>query len=298
MKRASALPLLLFVCAMGACEDSIHAGWLVDRPRVLGARVSAIADTRRASLAPGERGRIEWLVAVPDGPPKLAWTFVACVAPEGRFARPRCETPVVATGSGASTSELVTTELTAPTTEALAGSTELVVLAAFCVEGTPTLDARELTATCGAGDPLLASAYVRLATTEPNTNPPPPAVRLGDAPLVEDDRGTAGAPCTSSPSAPKVAPAAEIDFVHIFDGAARERQEWLTLSTVVTGGELDRQYSAFDSDEEATKEARVAWTAPKGGVPPAGRVVRLYALLRDDRGGASFSRFSVCVSPN
>src|SRR5262245_11711071 len=131
MKRAIATAMLS-VSAL-ACEDSIHAGWLVDRPRVLGARVSAVADPARAALGPGERGRIEWLVSAPEGAPKLSWTFAACVAPDGLYASPRCEAPIVAQGSGTTSSELIATELTVPSAEALGPAKELVVLAAFCV---------------------------------------------------------------------------------------------------------------------------------------------------------------------
>ncbi|MEZ5980610.1 MAG: hypothetical protein R3F34_20705 [Planctomycetota bacterium] len=279
---------LVAIGAVAACEDSIHGGWLVDRPRVLGARVSAVADANRAALVPGERARVEWLVASPEGPPRLAWTFAVCNAPDGLFARPRCERAVVASGSGESSSELITTELAVPPAQALAGARELLVLAAFCSDGAPTLDPRAFTATCASGDALLASVLARVDGA--NANPPAPAVRLGDVPLAPDERGE------GCDVAHKVAPGAAVDVVHVFGGAVREPGESVTLSTIVTGGELDRQYSTFDAEEAAPKEVRVAWKAPED-VPAAGRVVRLYALLRDDRGGASFARFSVCVRP-
>ncbi len=279
---------ILALFAFAACEDSIHGGWLVDRPRVLGARVSAAADGTRAALAPGERANVEWLVAAPEGPPRLSWTFAACVTPDGLFARPRCDGTIVAIGSGASASEVVSIEFLVPSADAIAGAKELLVLAAFCSDGAPVLDPRAFTATCANGDALLASALLRVEGA--NANPPPPAMRLGDAPLVPDD------PYASCDVATKIAPGTTLDFVHVFGDALREADESITLSTIITGGKLDRQYSTFDAEEAAPKEARIEWKAPSD-VPAAGLIVRLYALLRDSRGGASFARFSVCVRP-
>jgi hypothetical protein len=230
----------------------------------------------------------------------VGWTFAACEPPAGNFARPQCESPVVASGSGAATGEVVAMDLDVPPIEALGSAQELLVLAAFCSTGTPTLDARAFSATCASGEALLASTAVRLASAGPNTNPPPPSVKLGDFLLSEGDTTAAGAACDAAPSAPKFAAGGPaVDLVYTFDGAEREPGESIMLSTIVTDGELDRQYSAFDPDEVPPKEARVPWMPPpSGSVPSGGRVVRFYAVLRDGRGGASFGRFAVCVSPN
>lgn len=285
---------------VGACGDSIHNGWLVDRPRVLGARVSAATDHARASLGPSERATITWLVAVPEGTPKFAWAFAACVPPEGNFAEPRCEAPVVAFGSGAAIGEAVAMNLDVPPAAAIGEAKELLVLAAFCADGAPALDARTFSARCATGEPLLSSLVVRLASAGANANPPPPSMRLGDVPLPTDDGAAAGAGCDAAPSAPKVeAGGPAVDFVTLFGGAEREPNESIMLSTVVTGGTLDRQYWAFDREEAAPKELRIGWTPPgRESVGNAGRIVRFYALLRDGRGGASFGRFAVCVRPN
>ena len=296
---------LLFIAAaamanVGACDDSIHKGWLVDRPRVLGARVSATAEPARASLAPSERASITWLVAVPEGAPKRAWAFAACVPPAGNFAEPKCEAPVIASGSGTATGESIAMDLVVPPAAALGDATELLVLAAFCDDGAPALDARAFTARCASGEPLLSSLVVRLASAGPNANPAPPSMRIGDANFPADDRAVAGGPCDGAPDAPKVeAGGPAVDFVYVFSGAEREPNESVTMSTIVTGGELDRQYWTFDREESAPKELRIPWTPPaRDRVGGAGQIVRFYALLRDGRGGASFSRFAICVRPS
>src|SRR5262245_3238031 len=100
MKTTSLFATVLVAATAAACDEPIQEGWLVDRTRVLGARVEAAVEPARASLVPGEIGRITWLVAAPTGTPNLAWAFAACLPPEGNFADPACETPVLAAGSG------------------------------------------------------------------------------------------------------------------------------------------------------------------------------------------------------
>jgi len=170
LKATSLFAIAAATTALAACDDSIHRGWLVDRTRVLGARTFAVADPDRASLDPGEAGRVEWLVAAPEGTPALAWSFVACVAPEGNFPEPKCETAVLASGSGAATGEIIAMDLDVPPAAALGNATELLVLAAFCAAGAPALDARAFAATCASGEPLLASMIVRLASAGPNAS--------------------------------------------------------------------------------------------------------------------------------
>jgi hypothetical protein len=286
--------------ALVGCEDSIHRGWLVDRTRILGARTFAMADPGRASLEPGELARIDWLVAAPEGLPALAWSFAACAAPEGNFPEPKCDAALLASGSGAATGEIIAMDFEVPPAAALGNATELLFLAAFCADGAPALDARAFAATCASGEPLLASMMVRLASAGANQNPPPPSVSLGNVVLPEGDPAAPGAPCDAAPAAPAFAAGGPtVDLVYVFDGTEREPNESMMLSTVVTGGELDRQYSAFDAEEAPPKEVRVPWTPPtQDGLAAAGRIVRFYVFLRDGRGGASFGRFSVCVRPS
>lgn len=294
----------LVAMVVSGCDDSIHQGWLVDRPRVLGARVEALDDPARASLAPGERGRVTWLLAVPEGLPSFDWAFAACVPPDGYFAAPRCDGEVLTAGVERVSGELATMELEVPAADALGGAEELLVLAAFCRDGEVELAPATFTASCASGEPLLASVLVKVGSGAVNRNPEPPALRLGERILVSDEEGergasvAAGAPCDEAPDAARVrAGDPELELVHVFDGAQREPEESLLLSTVVTGGELDRLYSGFEPEERAPKEVRVSWTPPgPERVGSAGRIERLYAVLRDGRGGANFGRFAVCVS--
>lgn len=125
MKRSSFYVLLL----VAACGEAPEKSWLVDRPRVLGART--------------EDTRVTWLVA--SAPRQTGSAWAACPAPEGNYAAIRCEGTLLAAAGGTTTdSELVTME-----TGALPPKT--LVLAAFCADGPATLEPRSFTATCASG---------------------------------------------------------------------------------------------------------------------------------------------------
>ncbi|MBX3204302.1 MAG: hypothetical protein KF764_04500 [Labilithrix sp.] len=294
-------PLALgFAFAFG-CDDVDTKGWLVDRTRVLGARVEARGEPSRAAIAPGESMRVTWLVAAPNGTGHLEWAYAVCAAPIGNFPEPRCEGPVLATGAGASDGELVAMDLDAPRAGDLE---ELQILAAFCEGGEATLDAARFEATCMGGAPArLAAGKIRLAVAGANQNPE----LASDAVLF--DGATLGpstlrpGPCVADPEAPAVAPGTKHAFVLRFRGDERERVEGaagglesILASHVVTAGTLKRQYSMFEPEDPAPKEASIEWTAPaEDQVAVEGRLVEIYFVLRDGRGGAAFGRRTVCV---
>lgn len=128
--------IFLSLLLLGACGEGPGKSWLVDRPRVLGARAEAETVT--------------WLVA--SAPNRTGWAFAACPKTEGTFTEPRCDSEIVASASG----EATNTELVTMTTGVL--PTKTLVLAAFCADGPATLEPRGFTATCASGaEPLLAS---------------------------------------------------------------------------------------------------------------------------------------------
>jgi hypothetical protein len=287
MKRlALATAAVVPIVTAFACGDPVGKAWLVERPRVLGARVSAESDPGRASIAPRERARVNWLVVGPHGPPRADWTFAACPRPEGNFAEPRCDGPVTTTGSGlADGSGDVAMDFTA-----IEGEGAMLVLAAFCEGGAAALDPNTFTATCAGGaEALLASTEVRVTTTAPNRNPeiPSDALKLEGAPL--------DANCMDIPAA-----SGDKTIAYRFGGAEREAitggTEALVLTHVVTAGALERQYSVLEPTEAAPKEVTIRWTPPGADdVGPEGRSVEMFFVLRDGRGGTAFARRTVCV---
>lgn len=304
MKRLLVLGALL--ASVTACDEAISRGWLVDRTRVLGVRVEAANDPARATLVPGEAANVKWLIASPGPRPNLSFAWALCASPTGTYPTPRCEGPLLAaeTGNGGG-EDVVSMTVPAPPAGTIGDAAEVLLLAAFCADGTPTLDARAFTATCAHGAPLLASTTLRVGA--PNVNP---TIADGDllldgAPLAPSSVSVANVPCTDAPDAVVVAPGGEHPLVFRFRDDQREiapevrdGKEALIVSHVVTSGELDRQYSAFDAVEAAPKEVTITWTTPPAAqVPPAGQLVQLFFVLRDGRGGTAFARRAVCVRP-
>jgi hypothetical protein len=131
VKRSFSIVLLL-----AACGEGPGKAWLVDHPRVLGART--------------EGATVTWLVA--SAPAQIGWAYAACPAPEGNYTVIRCEGALVSSASGTATG----TELVTMDTGALPPKT--LVLAAFCADGAATLEPRGFTATCASGaEAILAS---------------------------------------------------------------------------------------------------------------------------------------------
>jgi hypothetical protein len=302
MKRALA-PLLVAFAFCGACDDDFVKGWLVDRTRVLGARVEASSDSARATVAPGEAAKVTWVIGAPKGTGRLDWAFAVCASPIGVFPEPRCDGPALVSGSGVSDGEVVPMELVVPPAEAIGETKELLILAAFCEGGTPALDARKFEATCAAGGkPLLASAKIRLTSDGANRNPEiaPGTVLLDGAPMPIS-AARASAPCAGGDSPVVVAGSAH-GFGFRFRPEDREPDpatgttETLIASHVTTSGKLERQYSALEPNEAAPKDVAIPWTAPpKEEAGPEGRLVELFFILRDGRGGLAFARRTVCV---
>jgi hypothetical protein len=137
VKRSLSMALLLAACGEGPGHS-----WLVDRPRVLGARTEATSVT--------------WLVA--SAPNRIGWAYAACPAPQGNYASIRCEADLLGAASGtANDTELVTME-----TGVLPPKT--LILGAFCADGAATLEPHAFTATCASGaEPLLASVETSVA---------------------------------------------------------------------------------------------------------------------------------------
>lgn len=295
--------LLAVVCA---CSDYEPKGWLLDRTRILGAHTEAVAERSRASLLPGERATVTWLVVNPDAPPRLSWSFAVCLVPAGNFASPRCDSPPLAAGVGSSDGELVAMDFATPPLVATGDAQGLLLLGAFCANGAAALDPRAFTATCaGGGEALLGSTRLRLANAGINHNPriADDAIRFGDVPLPPAKFSVPAGPCAGAPDAPVVQAGAPGVNVHFrFDDAAREvvpdGHEGLVLSHFVTSGEIDRQFSSLDPAQSAPQDADIELTAPgRETVDASGRLVRLFFVLRDDRGAMSFAVRSVCVRP-
>lgn len=299
--RGAGLALIAFGFAPAVvvgCDDSINKGWLVDKPRVLGARVEASEDPERATLRAGEAGTVTWLVTAPHPAPQ-AWAFATCAPPDGNFPEVRCEGPVLATGRGTSSAPFVAMGVTYPTE-----LPSVLMLAAFCGGGEPALDAQTFTATCSDGStPLLASATLFADAAGTNRNP-----TIADDALRVDDQilfpaASGDDPCAAGKTSlrPGIEPHVIYRFVPEQVEAAPtlpDGRESLLLSSFTDVGEFDRQYAAYVPEDPTSMEARVAWETPASEqVPAAGVAAHFTFVLRDGRGGTGFALRSVCVRP-
>lgn len=283
-----------------ACDDTDNKGWLVDRTRVLGARVEAASEPSRAAIVPGEAMRLTWLVGAPNGTGNLSYAYAFCAPVDGNFPEPKCEGPVFGSGTGTSDGEVVPMDIVTP---ASVGDLDaLQFLVAFCESGAAHLDAARFEASCDGGSPArLATANVRLARSGPNTNPEiaSDAVALDGVPLTPST--VRSGPCTGDATSPVVVAGSKHAIGYHFRGDERENVpseglEKLIASHVVTAGELDHQYSMLDPSEPAPKDVSIDWTAPASDrVGEGGRLVEIYVVVRDGRGGEAFARRTVCV---
>jgi hypothetical protein len=283
--------LFVWTFVVAACDNSFTKGSLVDRTRVIAVRIEAKDDAARSSIAPGESMRATWLVAAPNGTPRLGFSYALCASPTGNFPDLRCEGATLRAASGVAENESVVMEMDVPAGDVR----DLILLAAFCENGAgSTLDAARFEATCADGAPsLLASA--RIKTDPANRNPDivNDAVLFDGAPIGPTTLRP-NTPCTAATDAPVVPLGSKHKFGFRLRGEDREPGESLIVSHVTTKGEFDRQYSSLEVDE-APKSAEIPWNAP--GVDPGenGTVAEFYFVLRDSRGGAAFARRAVCV---
>lgn len=278
---------LLGLVVLAGCADDLVNGSVVDRPRLLGARVEAKADPRRASLVAGEAAHVRWLVASrgPKTPVSIAWAL--CATPDGNFAMPRCTSAPVATGIASSDAF----DFVAP---ALAPDAQMLV--AVCTSGAATLDPARFEGTCVGEAPLLGATSVKLEGVNLNPEIAADDVLLDGAVVPPTELGEPGAPCTPTPEMPLlVTGAGDRPFAFRFRNDAREEGETLIVTHTVTFGELDRQFSAIDPHEAAPKVAEVKWEP--AAASEAGVVVESFFVLRDGRGGTAFSRRALCARP-
>ena len=298
--RLSRLVVGALLSSLVACDDTDNKGWLVDRTRVLGARIEAKAEPGRAAITPGEAMHVTWLVGAPNGTGHLNWAYALCPPVGGNFPEPKCTGPIFSAARGASDGELVGMDIDAP--NGIDDLEELQLLAAFCDGGEATLDAARFDATCAGGaPPRLASASVRLARSGPNHNPE----IAGDAVLWDGAPLTSaavppGASCVADATSPIVTAGSKHKIVVRLSGNEREvipsqGLERLLVSHVVTSGELERQYSMLEPNDPTPKDLSVEWTAPGRESVGDGRLTEIYVVVRDGRGGEAFARRTVCV---
>jgi hypothetical protein len=287
---------LFLLLAATACDDPISPPELIDKTRVLAAKVEVAGDATRAAPLPGEDVLVHWLVVAPDPNAMFAYRLSACVAQNSATALPSCDSDALASAESLEpASEPPSITFSAPATAT--GDERLAVLGSVCPAGESLVS--ESGSSCSDGEAALAVSldFALDDGSHPNTNPAYTDVLLDGMSL---DGATTSTDCTSLPTfaAGKHRLSVELD-PNSRDAleplvAGDPTRESLLLSYFVTFGELDHSFTAIDAGSSATGGS-VTWTAPPHGTEPT--FVRLYFVVRDGRGGADFTERRVCVNP-
>jgi hypothetical protein len=309
LRRASgwsAAAVALSVLA-AACAPEMDPVSLVERTRVIGARVEVEGAPERSSPRPGETANVSWLMTSPTDMPPLGWAFVLCPgASAGDDLGGVGEPLAIFQGRDHPTMKVVV-----PAREALGNASELVLFGRVCTASEPKLDATGRPVCTDSGDGTTAAVSITLERDDwTNRNPvlDAEAFRFADLPW----RATAaGATCADLP---QVKAATEDHVIRIETSAAdREsyvimqgdplrptnKREWLQISQYITAGEYERSFSTIETDALGDRPSvEVKWEAPAADkVPAEGLVVRFTFVARDMRGGVDWTTRAVCVTP-
>jgi hypothetical protein len=296
------------------CNNDLPVASLLERTRVLGARVEIAADPGRAEVSPGEAASVAWLVTGPNAPATLDWAFALCATGGGDCA----DVPQpIATGSGAP----VTVPFTTPDAAALGTNLLPLILGVVCADGTIGVDPNTALGICtGAGASGTTVRFivpVAPAGATPNHHPvlANDVIQLGGA-AWDPATATAAAPgdaCDATTGLPVVAATPEGQEAGkqviriVSDGDDREtftpegktaaQLEDLQISNFTTAGKFESSYAAiFATDTRPDADVTVKWEPPvASAVTGAGEVVVFHFVVRDLRGGLDWTSRALCL---
>jgi hypothetical protein len=304
---------------LAGCSNDLPVASVLERTRVLGARVEIASDPGRAEVSPGEAATVAWVVAGPAAPATLDWAFALCTTSTAGAACREAPQPIAA-GSGLP----VVAAFTTPDAAALGTDALPLMLGEVCADGTLGVDptsANTATGTCaGVGasgtsvqfvvpvaadgatpnrHPVLSNDVIQLGGVDwdPATTT---AAAAGDA-----CDATTGLPVVTATPAGKDAVKQEIRIVS--DGDDREsftppgktaaQLEELQISNFTTAGKFESSYAAiFATDTRPDADVTVKWEPPAAAtVDGGGEVVLFYLVVRDLRGGLDWTSRALCL---
>jgi hypothetical protein len=321
-QKQSLLPISIALLIAGVlaiwlagCSNDLPVASVLERTRVLGARVEIASDPGRAEVSPGEAATVAWIVAGPAAPATLDWAFALCTTSTAGAACREAPQPIAA-GSGLP----VVAPFTTPDAATLGTDALPLMLGEICADGTLGVDANTATGTCaGAGasgtsvqfvvpvaldgatanrHPVLANDVIQLGGVDwdPATAT---AAAAGDA-----CDATTGLPVVAATPAGKDAVKSEIRIVS--DGDDREmftpagktapELEELQISNFTTAGKFESSYAAiFATDTRPDADVTVKWEPPRAAdLRGGGEVVVFYFVVRDLRGGLDWTSRALC----
>ena len=273
-----------------ACAE-LDPPTLIERDRVLGAKVTVDTDPERAWPAPGERATVTWLTASPGAPATFSWILTACPAATSE-GMPVCAGPAIATARMAGPVPILELEVPADI-----ATPSIAVAGAICATGEPVLDPATAIAACSDGSRAdVVSQHIFLATEgSANKNP-----NLAGAPLTFAGADWAIGDCPSIDAGSKralvgVSFAASDRELYVDNLGAQTREE-LQLAAFATSGEIIQQHTYVDpADDREVAQVAFEWEPPAKGELVAGAAVEFFLVVRDLRGGVDMTSRTLCV---
>lgn len=284
---------------LAGCGEPLGHVELIDKTRVLGAKVVAGADPTRAAPLPGEAAEVTWLVVAPEPDAAFAYALSACIAADSSSDLPHCAGEPFATGASlAPTRDAPRLAFEVPADAP--GDARIVIEGAVCPAGESLLDEGGLDCSDGTRAARVSLDFALDDGNHPNTNPVLTDITLDGESLAAET--AASTDCAELPSvragSGDHALGVELDPVSR-DALTPARagdptRESLLVSYFITRGALDHALSALDSASTATGTSAV-WTPP--GAPAEAAPARFIVVVRDGRGGSDFAERRVCVVP-
>jgi hypothetical protein len=288
---------------LGACAGDMDPASLVEKTRVLGARVQVEGAPERATPRPGETAQVSWIVTAPAELPPLGWAFALCASAGDQG----CAQEPLAVWQGHDAQPVVT--VTIPDAATLAGARSLSLYGRICSSSEPTLDAATGRPGCTmSGDGTTALVTIAIAAGDDDVNHNPD---LADHTLWLDGKPwtTAGEDCASLPQVKAGSHehllrletmGTDREAFTLMEGdppRPTQKREALQISQFTTAGKLERSVSAVEGDDASDRpRVEVKWDAPDADkVAAGGQVVRFTFVARDMRGGVDWTRRTACV---
>jgi hypothetical protein len=300
------------------CNNDLPVASVLERTRVIGARVDVAADPGRAEVAPGEAASVTWFIAGPTAPATLDWGFALCA---GSAAGGDCAGAPQPIGTGSGTP--VTVPFTTPDAATLGTDLLPLMLGVVCADGTIGVDPNAPLPTCtgpdASGTPVRFTIPVTPDGATPNRHPVlandviqlvgatwDPATATTAAALAGDAcDATSGLPIVAATAVGAEAVKQEIRIISDGDdretftpvGATADQLEELQISNFTTAGKFESSYAAiFSSDTRPDADVTVKWEPPTAAtVGGEGRVVTFHFVVRDLRGGLDSTSRALCV---
>src|SRR3954463_4704483 len=136
------------LAAATACDEPISPLELIDKTRVLAAKVEVAGDATRAAPLPGEDVVVRWLVAAPDPNAIFAYRLSACIAKDAATDLPSCQGDALASAESLEpATEAPSIAFSAPSTAS--GDERLAGLGGVCPAGQALTDAATLACSDG-----------------------------------------------------------------------------------------------------------------------------------------------------